>query len=113
MPAARDIMRRFPRRPEAAGAATEVRAFRETFGTSLLVVQKVWCLLVQEGVLPHKGLPKHRPHHFPPPPGTAADGLRMPGEFEPHRGCWMLWPRRPDNWRRAAQPAQPGRDWNG
>ena len=36
----------------------------------------------------------------------AADGFRMPGEFEPHRGCWMLWPRRPDNWRRAAQPAQ-------
>jgi hypothetical protein len=32
MPAARDIMRRFPRRPGAAGAATEARAFRETFG---------------------------------------------------------------------------------
>ena len=38
MPAAWDIMRRFPRRPEAAGAATEARAFRETFGTSLLIV---------------------------------------------------------------------------
>ena len=36
----------------------------------------------------------------------AADGCRMPGEFEPHRGCWMLWPQRPDNWRNAAQPAQ-------
>lgn len=36
----------------------------------------------------------------------AADGCRMPGEFEPHRGCWMLWPERPDNWRNAAQPAQ-------
>jgi agmatine deiminase len=36
----------------------------------------------------------------------AADGFRMPGEFEPHRGCWMLWPERPDNWRLAAQPAQ-------
>ena len=32
MPAARDIMWRFPRRPGAAGAATEARAFRETFG---------------------------------------------------------------------------------
>ena len=32
MPAARDIMRRFPRRHGAAGAATEARAFRETFG---------------------------------------------------------------------------------
>ena len=36
----------------------------------------------------------------------AADGFRMPGEFEAHRGCWMLWPRRPDNWRREAEPAQ-------
>ncbi len=35
-----------------------------------------------------------------------ADGFRMPGEFEPHRGCWMLWPERPDNWRLAAGPAQ-------
>ncbi len=30
----------------------------------------------------------------------------MPSELEPHAGCWMLWPERPDNWRRAAQPAQ-------
>jgi len=30
----------------------------------------------------------------------------MPGEFEPHAGCWMLWPERPDNWREAARPAQ-------
>jgi agmatine deiminase len=36
----------------------------------------------------------------------AADGFRMPGEFEPHAGCWMLWPERPDNWRDGAQPAQ-------
>jgi agmatine deiminase len=36
----------------------------------------------------------------------AADGFRMPGEFEPHAGCWMLWPERPDNWRAAARPAQ-------
>jgi agmatine deiminase len=36
----------------------------------------------------------------------AADGFRMPGEFEPHSGCWMLWPERPDNWREAARPAQ-------
>ena len=35
-----------------------------------------------------------------------ADGFRMPGEFEPHRGCWMLWPERPDNWRLGAKPAQ-------
>lgn len=36
----------------------------------------------------------------------AADGFRMPGEFEPHAGCWLLWPERPDNWRESARPAQ-------
>jgi len=34
------------------------------------------------------------------------DGYRMPGEFEPHAGCWLLWPERPDNWRLGAKPAQ-------
>jgi agmatine deiminase len=33
-------------------------------------------------------------------------GYRMPAEFEPHAGCWMLWPERPDNWRNGAKPAQ-------
>jgi agmatine deiminase len=36
----------------------------------------------------------------------AADGWRMPGEFEAHAGCWMAWPQRPDNWRHGAEPAQ-------
>jgi agmatine deiminase len=36
----------------------------------------------------------------------AADGFRMPGEFEPHSGTWLLWPERPSNWRRGAKPAQ-------
>jgi agmatine deiminase len=36
----------------------------------------------------------------------AADGFRMPAEFEAHAGCWMLWPERPDNWREGARPAQ-------
>jgi agmatine deiminase len=36
----------------------------------------------------------------------AADGFRMPGEFELHSGCWMAWPERPDNWRLGAKPAQ-------
>ncbi|MEM6530341.1 MAG: agmatine deiminase family protein, partial [Chloroflexota bacterium] len=36
----------------------------------------------------------------------AADGYRMPGEFEAHDGCWMLWPQRPDVWRDNAAPAQ-------
>lgn len=34
------------------------------------------------------------------------DGYRMPGEFEPHKGCWMIWPERTDNWRLGAKPAQ-------
>jgi agmatine deiminase len=33
----------------------------------------------------------------------------MPGEFEPHKQIWMLWPQRPDNWRLGAKPAQ--RSW--
>lgn len=28
----------------------------------------------------------------------AADGFRMPGEFEPHAGCIMIFPERPDSW---------------
>ncbi len=36
----------------------------------------------------------------------AADGYRMPGEFEAHAGCWMAWPQRRDNWRADALPAQ-------
>jgi agmatine deiminase len=34
------------------------------------------------------------------------DGYRMPGEFEPHDGCYIIWPERPDNWRLGAKPAQ-------
>jgi agmatine deiminase len=34
------------------------------------------------------------------------DGFRMPAEWEPHVGCWMLWPERSDNWRSGAKPAQ-------
>ncbi len=40
------------------------------------------------------------------PSTPAADGFWMPSEREPHAGCWMLWPERPDNWRQGAQPAQ-------
>ena len=35
-----------------------------------------------------------------------ADGYRMPAEFEPQDGVWMLWPERNDNWRSGAKPAQ-------
>lgn len=30
----------------------------------------------------------------------------MPGEFEKHDGCWIIWPERPDNWRQGGKPAQ-------
>jgi agmatine deiminase len=42
----------------------------------------------------------------PLPSTPAADGFRMPAEWEPHAGCWMVWPERPDNWREKAAPAQ-------
>jgi agmatine deiminase len=42
----------------------------------------------------------------PLPSTPAADGFRMPAEWEPHAGCWMVWPERPDNWREEAAPAQ-------
>lgn len=43
----------------------------------------------------------------PEQPGTpAADGFRMPGEFERHAGTWMLWPWRGDTWRDDARPAE-------
>ena len=34
------------------------------------------------------------------------DGFRMPGEFEPHSGTYIIWPERPDNWRNGGKPAQ-------
>nr|HRJ45188.1 agmatine deiminase family protein [Caldilineaceae bacterium] len=36
----------------------------------------------------------------------AADGYRMPAEWEEHSRTWMLWPFRPDVWRESARPAQ-------
>lgn len=36
----------------------------------------------------------------------AADGFRMPAEWEPHAGCWMIWPERADNWRAGGGPGQ-------
>ena len=34
------------------------------------------------------------------------DGFRMPAEWEPHAGCYLVWPERPDNWRLGGKPAQ-------
>ncbi|MBB5754280.1 agmatine deiminase [Prosthecomicrobium pneumaticum] len=36
----------------------------------------------------------------------AEDGFAMPAEGAPHRGCFMIWPERPDNWRLGAGPAR-------
>lgn len=34
------------------------------------------------------------------------DGYRMPGEFERHKGCLMIWPYRPGSWIYEAKKAQ-------
>ncbi len=36
----------------------------------------------------------------------AADGFRMPAEWDDHAGCYLVWPERTDNWRLGAKPAQ-------
>ena len=36
----------------------------------------------------------------------AADGYRMPAEWEPHEGCVMIWPVRPGSWPDGAKEAQ-------
>ncbi len=34
------------------------------------------------------------------------DGFTMPGEFEPHTGCIMIWPQRHDSWQNGAYAAR-------
>lgn len=36
----------------------------------------------------------------------AQDGFYMPGEFEPHEGCIMIWPSRPGSWPYEAKAAR-------
>ena len=36
----------------------------------------------------------------------ARDGFHMPGEFESHRGCVMIWPVRPGSWTNGGVEAQ-------
>lgn len=36
----------------------------------------------------------------------AEDGFYMPGEFEPHHGCIMIWPERPGSWIYGAKAAR-------
>ena len=35
----------------------------------------------------------------------AADGYYMPAEYEPHKGCIMIWPQRPGSWKKDAKDA--------
>lgn len=35
-----------------------------------------------------------------------ADGYHMPAEYEPHRGCIMIWPQRPGSWPHEAKEAR-------
>lgn len=35
-----------------------------------------------------------------------SDGFRMPGEFEKHKGCIMIWPERPGSWPNGAYEAR-------
>ncbi|MDO4620171.1 MAG: agmatine deiminase [Lachnospiraceae bacterium] len=37
---------------------------------------------------------------------TRLRGYRMPGEFEPHDGCLMIWPVRPGSWNYGGKAAQ-------
>ncbi len=37
---------------------------------------------------------------------TRLNGFRMPGEFEPHDGCLMIWPTRPGSWNYGGKAAQ-------
>jgi hypothetical protein len=57
MPAAWDIMKRFPC-PNTA-PLTETCAFRETFGTSLHLVEKLWFLIDKEELQPVSSCPEH------------------------------------------------------
>ena len=55
--AARDIMNRASRK--VGSAAKGARRFREHFGAPFTIVQMVWDMLVEGGLLPKKGKPKH------------------------------------------------------
>ena len=39
------------------------------------------------------------------------DGYRMPGEFEPRKQDFLIWPERQDTWRNGGKPAQSSWRW--
>ena len=59
MPPARVIMNRNRNHRNDSSEATEMRIFRELFGTRLLVVENLWLLLDELSLHPEGGLPKH------------------------------------------------------
>ena len=59
MSPARVIMNRNRNRRNDSSKATEMRIFRELFGTRLLVVENLWFLLDEHSLHPEDGLPKH------------------------------------------------------
>jgi hypothetical protein len=59
MPPARVIMNRNRNHRNDSSEATEMRIFRELFGTRLLVVENLWFLLDELSLHPEGGLPKH------------------------------------------------------
>lgn len=44
---------------------------------------------------PHVGA---APQLIPSPGSPAADGFRMPAEWEPHRATWLIWPHNRTDW---------------
>ena len=59
MPPPQVIMNRNRNRRNDLSKATEMRIFRELFGTRLLVVENLWFLLDELSLHPEGGLPKH------------------------------------------------------
>ncbi len=92
---ARDIQNRAS---HCVGAGmTETRHFREFFGTSVLIVEKVWELLEKDSLLPEGGRPKHLlwALHFmkvypKQSPGCSAVGASA-GAVDPKTHCKWVW----------------------
>ena len=59
MPPARVIMNGNRNRRSDSSEATEMRIFRELFGTRLLVVENLWFLLDELSLHPEGGRPQH------------------------------------------------------
>jgi hypothetical protein len=98
--AARDIMNRASQK--VGSAAREDRRFREHFGAPFAIVRMVWDMLVEGGLLPEKGKPKHLlwmlyslKCYLKESPGCAAIGGSR-GAIDPktmHKWVWLFLER--------------------